>query len=55
VTEIQVELTDQDVALMLVFGFARRDPDGVLSLTDKGSEWLHGWCVERLASHGGAA
>ncbi len=50
-TEIEVQLSDQDLALLLLTGFVRHDPDGVLALTPKGSTWLREWCDKRLAEH----
>ena len=49
--EIEVELSEEDEALLLLTGFVRRDSDGVLALTDEGSAWLREWCAERLAEH----
>ena len=49
-----VPLSDEDVAMMLLTGFARRDPDGVLALTDKGNAWLREWCQRRIEAHRGS-
>lgn len=49
---LDVPLSDADVAMMLLTGFARRDPDGVLALTEKGGEWLREWCKKEAAKHG---
>jgi hypothetical protein len=43
-----VPLTPEDEALMLLYGFAKRDPDGVLALTDRGNEWVREWCRKRI-------
>lgn len=49
---LDVPLSDADVAMMLLTGFARRDPDGVLALTEKGGEWVREWCKKEAAKHG---
>lgn len=39
-----VPLTPEDETMMLLTGFAVRDPDGVLRITEKGSVWVQEWC-----------
>lgn len=44
---VDVPLSDEDVALALLTGFLRRDPDGVLAVTEKGGEWVREWCKKQ--------
>lgn len=47
---VDVPLTEEDEALMILAGFAFRAPDDVLTLTEKGSEWIQAWCRARTES-----
>jgi hypothetical protein len=48
--DIEVELSDQDFAYLFFAGLIHgRDQAGVLTLTAKGSAWLHEWCAKRIA------
>lgn len=48
---VDVPLSDEDVALALLTGFLRRDPDGVLAVTEKGGEWVREWCKKEAEKH----
>lgn len=44
-----VPLTAEDEKMMLFTGFAVRDPDGALRLTEMGSQWVSEWCQKRIS------
>lgn len=47
--EIEVQVTDEEIAHLTLAGFWKPDEDGVLRLTNDGSAWLREWCKKRLA------
>lgn len=49
-----VPIDDDDVALMVEYGFAVVPVDGVLTLTEKGGAWVREWCKEQAASRSDA-
>ena len=53
-TILDVPLLKEDEAMMLLTGFAYRAEDGILTLTDKGDEWVREWCAERRKALDGA-
>jgi len=49
--DIEVEISDEQVAHLIMAGMAEKAEDGVLVLTPAGSAWLKSWCDEQLAKH----
>lgn len=49
--DIEVELTDEQAAHLVLAGMFTKEADGVLQITEQGSKWLSAWCDEQLAKH----
>jgi hypothetical protein len=47
--DIEVDVTDEEIALMTELGFWKQDADGVLVLTAEGNRWVSEWCKKKIA------
>lgn len=49
--DIEVEITDEQAAHLVLAGMFTKAEDGVLEITEQGSKWLREWCDAKIAEH----
>lgn len=50
-TDIEVDISEEEVAHLIMAGMVVQVEGSVLALTAKGNEYLHQWCNEQIERH----